>query len=200
MIAHLNGKIIDKSSTDVIIECGGVGYLVLTSVKTSEKLPGGGDAARIHTLLIPREDAMNLYGFYSREEKEIFLMLISVSGIGAKIALGILSAVTPEELQSMITKKDILSLKKLPGIGKKTAERIVVELKDKMLGVVAETSGIESVQGDILIRREAVSALTTLGYAASVAEKAVDRVYKGADGKKLSAEELIRKSLQFVMK
>lgn len=197
MIAELNGKIISKSSTEVIISCGGVGYMALISVKTSEKLPARGKDTRIHTLLIPRDDALNLYGFADTGEREAFKMLVSVSGIGAKIALGILSSLEIDELQEYVIGGNTAALSKLPGIGKKTAERIILELREKIqkLGAAAGIADTSK----LMAKEEAVSALVTLGYGRPHAEKAVGRALKDMDGAS-TAEELIKLSLKYAMK
>ena len=198
MIAILRGILIYKSTTDVIIDCGGVGYSVSISINTGEKLPEIGSEVKIFTLLIPREDSLNLYGFYEETEREAFKMLTSVSGVGAKIAMGILSSLPVESLQEYIFTGNLPALQKLPGIGKKTAERIVVELKDRIfkLGTfekfkVAGTSNV--------VRQEAIAALVTLGYNQQVADKAVKKAIEESAEKELTTDVIIRKSLKFAM-
>ncbi len=198
MIARLKGKLAQKGSTEVIIDCGGVGYLVFVSVNTSSQLPAEGEDVVLLTLLIPREDALQLFGFINDEEREAFKLLISISGIGPKIAMGVLSSLTVSDLQQYILSGNIVSLQKMPGIGKKTAERIHLELKDKIskLGI-----SDKSMPGGItnLIRSEAVSALIALGYSSAIAEKAVRKVYEGENSEGLTAENLIRKSLKIAV-
>ena len=135
MIAQLRGKLVFKSSTEAIIDCCGVGYSVLISVNTSDSLPSIGDDVLLYTLLVHREDAMLLFGFKDVSEREAFKMLTSVSGIGGKIALGILSSLTVSALQQFVLGSNLVALQKLPGIGKKTAERLVLELKDKIINI-----------------------------------------------------------------
>jgi holliday junction DNA helicase RuvA len=198
MIAQLNGTIISKTSTEVVVDCGGVGYLVFISVITSEHLPEISEKARIFTLLIPREDALQLFGFWSESEREAFKLLTSISGIGPKIALGILSSVSIKELQEYIFTGNIIALTKLPGIGKKTAERIILELRDRIskLGEIVE---IGETGSQNLIKQEAMSALITLGYNRLIAEKSVRRVIEENSGRVISAEEIIRKALKYAM-
>ncbi|MFP4528229.1 MAG: Holliday junction branch migration protein RuvA [Candidatus Kapaibacterium sp.] len=198
MIARLEGKLIEKSSTYAVVDCNGVGYMAMISVKTSEKLPGPGEKTVLMTHLIPREDALNLFGFYDATEREAFRMLITISGIGPKIALGILSAVTLDELAEYLLNGNIPALKKLPGIGLKTAERLHLELKDK-IGRVAAKSGIQIAEEKNYILREAVAALTTLGYPAGLAEKAAKNALKET-GEEVTAEDLIKTALRYAMK
>ncbi|MFP4369406.1 MAG: Holliday junction branch migration protein RuvA [Candidatus Kapaibacterium sp.] len=196
MIYSLTGKITKKDSTSVVIECGGVGYLVFTSVLTSGKLPPVSETAAILTHLLPREDSIQLYGFFDESERNLFLKLISISGVGAKIAIGILSSISVEELVSYILESNIPAMQKLPGIGKKTAERLIFELKDKMHGIIgADTLAA----GSNLIRQEAVAALVSLGYNRSKSEKSVERALK-EDKNIKDAEKLIKLALKFALK
>ena len=199
MIAQLRGTLISKTSTDAVIDCSGVGYIVFVSVNTSERLPAIGAQAFLHTLLIPREDAFLLYGFADVTEREAFKLLISISGIGPKIALAILSSLNVNELKEIIFRKNIIALQKLPGIGKKTAERIILELGDKISKLgdsVVSTAGYEP----NLIRQEAISALVTLGYSNLDAEKAIKKVLSDNSEKDLSAEQLIKVALKFALR
>ena len=197
MIAQLNGSLLSKNSTEVVVDCGGVGYIANISVNTSERLPEIGEQVKIYTLLIPREDALQLYGFWNEAEREAFKILISVSGVGPKIALGILSSVTVEELQKYILSNNLNALQKLPGIGKKTAERLALELRDKVLKLgIYDTSGLEAVPSTIA--QEALSALLTLGYSRLIADKAIRLALAEKDGE-INAEMLIKKSLKYAM-
>jgi holliday junction DNA helicase RuvA len=198
MIAQLRGKLIHKGSTEVIIDCGGVGYSALVSVNTSSIIGAEGTEVRIFTILIPREDSLTLYGFAEESEREAFRLITSISGIGPKIALGILSSLTVAELQEYLITNNLHALQKLPGIGKKTAERLQLELKDKIskLGVVRfrDETPVHS-----LIRQEAIAALVTLGYSPAIADKAVRRAVEEDSAALNNAELLIRKSLKFAM-
>ena len=178
MIAYLRGRLIARHPNQAVVETGGVGYDVMISVPTFLDLPplGGDVALHIHTHV--REDQLALYGFVKAEEKQLFEKLITVSGIGPKLAITILSGMAAHELGNAIRGNDVARLTKIPGIGRKTAERLVLELRDKLqvLGPEAPPSigALSSVQEDVL------SALVNLGYQRTVAEKAIASV--GKDG------------------
>jgi len=178
MIAYLRGRLISRHPGQAVVETGGVGYDVTISVPTFSGLPAlGGDVAlHIHTHV--REDQLALYGFLKTEEKQLFEKLITVSGIGPKLAITILSGIAAQELGNAIRGNDLARLTKIPGIGRKTAERLVLELRDKLqvLGqeIPASIPPLSSVQEDVL------SALVNLGYQRTVAEKALASV--GKDG------------------
>lgn len=198
MIAQLRGILLLKSSTEIVVDCNGVGYSAFVSINTSDNLPGQGEEVQIYTLLIPKEDALQLYAFSTIAEREAFKQLISISGIGPKTSLGILSSVSVESLQEYILSGNLVALAKLPGIGKKTAERIVLELRDKILKLgefVPQTTDTKQ----RLIKQEAVSALITLGYSQSIAEKAVRKVLSEDETKDISAEKLIKKALRYTI-
>lgn len=197
MIAHLRGKLVNKSSTEIVVDCGGVGYSAMVSVNTSDSLPPDGNDVMVYTLLIHREDAMQLFGFKDISEREAFKMLISVSGIGGRIALGILSSLTVASLQQFVLAGNLVALQKLPGIGRKTAERLILELKDKIINLgVVDTS--DTGISNIFIRQEAMAALITLGYNQLVADKAVKKAMSESDSE-LSAEKLIKSALKYAM-
>src|SRR6478752_1626116 len=176
MIAHLRGKLLAKHPNQAIVETGGVGYDVTISVPTFSQLPGvGGEVAlRIHTHV--REDALALYGFLRSSEKALFEKLITVSGIGPKLAITILSGMAADETVNAIRGNDIGRLTRIPGIGKKTAERMVLELRDKLppekAGEVATMPTLSAVEEDVL------SALMNLGYQRASAEKALSAITK----------------------
>jgi Holliday junction DNA helicase RuvA len=198
MIAQLNGKIISKNSTEIIIDCGGVGYLASIPVSTSERLPGAGESASIFTILIPKEDSLNLYGFATVDEREVFKLLIAVSGIGAKTAIAILSSISVSEFQDLIISGNYIALSKMPGIGKKTAERLTVELRDKISKVYLSEPGAKPELN--MIRFEAVSALTTLGYSRQAADAAIKSAIESMAANTITAENLIRVALKFAVK
>ncbi|MCL2039707.1 MAG: Holliday junction branch migration protein RuvA [Bacteroidetes bacterium] len=197
MISHLNGILISKTTTEAIIECNGVGYQINISLNTSNVLPNVNDKVFLHTLLIHREDAMQLYGFYDKSERSMFILLTSVSGIGPKFAIGILSSITVSDLKYAIEKGNILLLKKMPGIGPKTAERLLVELKDKISKIEIESAEMSISLDDTL--NDAISALVTLGYNRAVAEKAVRKTMTNAKDIKLPIEDIIRTALKYVL-
>jgi holliday junction DNA helicase RuvA len=197
LITNLNGILISKASTEAVVECAGVGYGISVSLNTAQKLPEIGEKVKIFTLLIPKEDSINLYGFWTEAEREAFKMLTSVSGVGAKIALAILSSLTLDELQSNIIIGNSAQLSKLPGIGKKTAERLIVDLKDK-IGKLAIPAG-DLPHSVNLVRQEAISALLTLGFNRLIADKAIKAAIDDFGQNQFNAEELIKKALKFAM-
>ena len=198
MIALLTGTVIAKTSTETIIDCNGVGYQVFTSVNTSEHIAEAGNKVKIFTLLIPKEDAIQLYGFWCESERDAFKMLISISGVGPKIALAVLSSLTVDDLQKYIISGNIHALQKLPGIGKKTAERIVLELKDKVIKLETESAGDGTISVN-LIAQEALSALITLGYSRLIAEKAVKSAIGEIKNDEMTAEIIIKTALKFAL-
>lgn len=173
MIAHLRGRLFAKTPNQAIVECGGVGYDVTISVATFSALPAEGAEAALHIHTHVREDQLALFGFAERDEKRLFEKLLTISGIGPKLAITVLSGISSDRLVGAIRSGDHASLTKIPGIGKKTAERVVLELKDKLddlavtLPAAAGTSHTPA--GD-----DALSALVNLGYARPVAQKAIE--------------------------
>jgi Holliday junction DNA helicase RuvA len=172
MIAHLRGKILVKHPNQVVVEAGGVGYDVVISVPTYSDLPNSGAEVALHIHTHVREDQISLYGFLHSAEKTLFEKLITVSGIGPKLAITILSGMAADEIGRAIRGNDLARLTKIPGIGKKTAERMVLELRDKLPeaaepGTPAAT--LSAVEEDVL------SALINLGYQRAAAEKAIGR-------------------------
>lgn len=194
MISFLHGKVIQKNPTNVVIEVNGIGYSVYISLQTFDKLPDINSTVKLHTILIPREDALLLFGFFDEKEKQLFELLISVSGIGPKVAQGILSRIVPNELVEFIAHSNILALTNIPGVGKKTAERLIVELKDKLAKLPQSIEQIALPGEDIRI--QAYHALITLGYQKQVAEKAIRIALSEIKEDELSVETLLKKSLQ----
>ncbi|MFA5512234.1 MAG: Holliday junction branch migration protein RuvA [Candidatus Kapaibacterium sp.] len=196
MISSLNGKLIYKNSTTLVVECGGVGYQLSVSLNTSDKFTQIGEVIFIFTVFQMRENEVNLYGFLSEQEREAFRILNSVSGIGAKTSLGILSSVSAETLAEYIVGENMSALQKLPGIGKKTAERLCFELKDKAFSLLGSSGGSnKELQGNTIIN-EAVSALISLGYSRSTAEKAVKSAQATSTGE-IKIENIIKSALKF---
>jgi len=206
MIAFIEGDLIECQLNLAIIQVGGIGYVVHIPLTTSEKLPALGKEIKLFTQAVYREDAQTLYGFADRESRDFFRMIVDkVSGIGPKIALNLLGSLSLPTLKTSIANGDVGMLSKAQGLGKKTAERIIVELKDKVLpkGSVAEplpisstgapTDDVESVN-DLGPYQDALSALLTLGYKATDADQAI-RKAADALGKGSTTEELIRKAL-----
>jgi len=188
MIGFLTGKIILSKPTKVILDVNGVGYIVGISINTFEKISGKENASLfIHTSV--KEDSISLYGFYTESEKEMFELLISVSGVGPKIALSLLSGIQTDDLKNAIQSSDISRIVAVPGIGRKTAERLVLELRTKVDQVKEEGT----IAIPLSIKSEAVSALSTLGYNSKIAENMVRNILQTQPG--LSLEELIKKAL-----
>ena len=181
MIASLRGIVVEKNASDAVLEVNGVGYRVHLSLLALARLPEEGQPARLRIRTVVREDAFDLYGFVTRAEEEMFLLLTSVSGVGPKNALNVLSGLELDTLVSSIARGDVARLTKIHGVGKKTAERLVLELKEKVK-LVALESGSEAVSApgsESPLRGDVVSALVNLGYKPQQAEKAAD----GATGR-----------------
>jgi holliday junction DNA helicase RuvA len=197
MIAHLSGQLLRKSTQSLIVDAGGIGYEVMVPLSTFYALPEEGERVNLHIHTHVREDALLLFGFHARLEKDLFLMLIGVSGIGPKLAVNILSGIGPGELQEAIARGDALRLQSIPGVGKKTAERIALELKDRALKSLGdrELSPV-SMQKDREeeLLDDALSALTNLGYHAKSARKALEIVCEGQSA--VTLEVLIREALK----
>jgi Holliday junction DNA helicase RuvA len=196
MIAHLRGRLLSKHPNQAIVEAAGVGYDVTISVPTFSDLPAAGGEVALHIHTHVREDALALYGFLRHSEKQIFEKLISVSGIGPKLAITILSGMPADEMASAIRGNDVAKLTRIPGIGKKTAERMVLELRDKLpkeaLGEPASLPVTSPVEEDVL------SALVNLGYQRAVAERVLATVSK--NGKGTSFDVMFRESLAMLSK
>lgn len=200
MFSYFKGKIIKKNNLIVILEVNNIAYEINSSLNTIDNLPEEGKDTKIFIHLIVREDSHSLYGFSSENELELFKGLIKVSGIGPKLALSILSGISPKKLYETIVNKSVEFLVKIPGVGKKTAERIIVELQGKFQKILSEkyanfselaiTSSIDTSDS----KQSAISALISLGYKPEQAEKTVSKVY--VEGEK--EDDLIRKSLQMI--
>jgi Holliday junction DNA helicase RuvA len=178
MIAHLRGKLISRHPNDVIVETMGVGYDVTISVPTFSELPPAGSEVALHIHTHVREDQIALYGFLRPEEKQLFEKLITVSGIGPKLAITILSGMPADEMSCAIRGNDLVRLTKIPGIGRKTAERMVLELRDKL--PLAGTDQVHVVPSLSATQEDVLSALVNLGYQKASAEKALGSVEKNA--------------------
>ena len=190
MIGSLRGRLAHKQPPQIIIECGGVGYEIETPMSTFFQLPETGAEVFLHTHLVVREDAQTLFGFSSEEEKTLFRSLLKVSGVGAKMALAILSGMTVADFRRTVTHDDTAMLVKVPGIGKKTAERLIVEMRDRIdqMGVDADSSRTAPADP----RNEAFDALISLGYRASE----IKRLLAKLDTAEKTAEDIIRLALR----
>lgn len=187
MIGYLTGKIISSKPTQIILDVNGVGYSVNISINTFEKIAEKESASLfIHTSV--KEDSITLFGFYTQSEKEMFELLISISGIGPKLALSILSGIVVDDLKHAISTGNVSRLIAIPGIGRKTAERVVLELKNKVDAIKDD-----GMMKHVSIKDEAVSALATLGYQKQIADKIVRDLL--AENPNIALEDLIRKSL-----
>jgi Holliday junction DNA helicase RuvA len=193
MFNHFEGKVAVKTPTYAVIDCAGVGYLLNISLNTYSKIPDSG-SFRLLSHLAVREDAMVLYGFADEEEREVFRHLISVSGVGAGTARMILSSMTPAEVVSAIHSGNVAALKSIKGIGEKSAQRIIVDLKGKF-GKDVAFNPLQFPGVDNKFREEALSALIALGFARAMAEKAIDKSLK-SEGNVVSVEHLIKLSLK----
>lgn len=189
MLHHLRGTLVAKTPTHVVVECGGLGYLIQISLTTFGHLPEGGE---VKLLLHPvyREDAQLLFGFASELEREVFLMLNSVSGVGASTARVILSTLRPEEALSVVANGDSGSLQRIKGIGAKTAQRIVVDVRDKAVKLGASSP---LAAGGSSARSEALEALLVLGFARPAVEKALSAL--AAEAADANVEDLIKRAL-----
>ncbi|MBI1796129.1 MAG: Holliday junction branch migration protein RuvA [Candidatus Eisenbacteria bacterium] len=200
MIASLRGTLAEKGAGDCVVEAGGVGYRVQVSTHTAAALPDPGTPVFLLTHQVVREDALMLFGFADAEERRLFELLITVSGVGPKVALAVLSGLKPQALARAIRDENLAGLVAIPGVGRKTAERLVVELRDK-LDVLAAAGGAPAAPAagarGVLPRSErfddAVAALVRLGYSAAQAQDVVRRVAEDGDG--ASLEDLVRRAL-----
>lgn len=186
MIGYLNGNIISIKPTKLILDVNGVGYSVNISINTFENITDK-KSVSLHVYTSVKEDSISLFGFYSETEKEMFELLIGVSGIGPKLALSVLSGIQVEELREAIEAGNVSRIVAIPGVGKKTAERVILELRSKMDNIKERKAIPYS------IKQEAVSALTTLGYNYKLAENAVREILNSSNN--IPLEELIKKAL-----
>lgn len=194
MIAYLKGKLVHKEPTLVQIEVNGVGYQVSISLNTFSEIKDREDL-KIFTYLHVREDAHILYGFVSEAEKQMFLQLISVNGVGPNTALVVLSYLPPTDLRSAIVREDAAALQAVKGIGGKTAQRIILELKDKLKKDLGDEEPGKTGMVHNTVRREALTALVTLGISKPAAEKSIDSILKRM-GTSVSLEELVKQALK----
>jgi Holliday junction DNA helicase RuvA len=193
MIASLRGRLTLKQAPTIIIECHGVGYEVETPMSTFLELPPTGDELFLFTHMVVREDSQTLFGFATEEERALFRMLLKISGVGAKMGLAVLSSMSVDGFRRCVEYEDAASLVRVPGIGKKTAERLIIEMRDRIDAPSAQT-GATKVQVDAGAKSEAVDALISLGYKPREVQKLIGEL--DIDGK--SAEDIIRLALRQV--
>jgi Holliday junction DNA helicase RuvA len=199
MIARLSGILIQKSVSQCVVDVHGTGYRVIVPLSTFYELPEAGCnvVLQIHTHV--REDAISLYGFYTDEEREVFKLMISVGGIGPKLAVNILSGISAGEWIRAIAAEDLKRLTGIPGIGRKTAERMILELKDKAVNLGRDVAPVEdvAVRTGEQAREDALSALVNLGYKGSSARDAVEQIMKEAP-ESLSLDRILKKALRLL--
>ena len=191
MITQIRGRLVEKNPTYVVVDCSGVGYLLHVSLQTFSSLPNE-ENIRLYTHLSIREDAHTLYGFITKTEREVFKLLISVSGVGPSIARTMLSSMSSEEVQNAIASDNVALIQSVKGIGAKTAQRVIVDLKDKIL----KTFDVDEVSltSNNTNKEEALSALEVLGFPRKLSEKVIIRLLK--DAPEESVESLIKKALK----
>lgn len=191
MIAHIKGRLVEKLPTEVIIDCNGVGYQVNISLHTFSLLPDS-ETIKLFTFLQVKEDSHTLFGFVEKAERELFRLLLSVSGVGAGTARTMLSSLDPKQIIQAIASGDVVTIQSIKGIGSKTAQRVILDLKDKVLKLY----GLEevSVEGYNTNKDEALSALEVLGFNKKLAEKAVEKIVKENPG--ANVETIIKQALK----
>ena len=202
MISYVKGELAAIEEQKAVIDVGGIGYGVYMPQQSMARLPEIGSTVKLHTYLNVKEDAMQLYGFFSREDLEMFRMLLGVNGIGPKAALGILSGLSADELRFAVLSEDTAAISKAPGVGKKTAQKLILELKDKLdledafekklSGAAGQNSGKPANTA----AEEAVQALTALGYSGTEALQAVRKVEAAPE---MDAEEILKAALKFML-
>jgi len=198
VISRLTGKLLACDVTGVVLDVGGVGYAVDVPVSTFDRLPRVGEPVALHTYLAVREDSLTLYGFATLPERALFLLLLTVSGVGPRTALNVLSCMPVSAFCTAVADGDVKALTRINGIGKRSAERLIVELRDRVADIAPETGVGRPAGGPGAVPREAVdavAALETLGFKGDAARKAVQTVCATATPGTLSVENLIRKAL-----
>ena len=191
MITHIRGKLVEKNPTYAIIECNGVGYFLHISLNTFSKIPDS-EAVLLFTHLSIREDAHTLFGFADKTEREIFKLLISVSGVGPSIARTMLSSMTTEQIQQAIASEDIPAIQSVKGIGAKTAQRVIIDLKDKILKTYELRE--DSINTNNTIKEEALSALEVLGFNRRQVDKVIQKIIQ--ESPNISLENIIKQALK----
>jgi len=193
MITHIRGKLIEKNPTFAIIECNGIGYFLNISLHTYSKIPDS-EAVKLYTYLSIKEDSHTLFGFSDKVEREIFKLLISVSGVGTSIARTMLSSMDPEQIQHAIASEDVATIQSVKGIGAKTAQRVIIDLRDKIVKTYQLSE--DSIQPDNTIKEEALSALEVLGFSRKQVEKLVQKIVQETPDTTL--ENIIKKALKIL--
>ncbi len=203
MIAYLKGKLLEKEANTVIVETGGVGYEATIPLSTFYELGEAGEEIELRIYTYVREDALQLFGFRTLRERSLFLKLITVSGIGPKLAITMLSGMSADEIIVAVRTDNLARLTSIPGVGKKTAERLVIELRDKLNEIssatIEERAAASNAPASVdAVYDDALSALINLGYQRNAAEKSLKQAVQ--DGTEMSVQKLLRKSLQLLAK
>ena len=196
MITYVKGELNDINGNSIVVECFGIGYEIMVPASIADRLPSVGDQVKIYTYQYVREDTLDLYGFLTKDDLNIFKLLITVNGIGPKGALNILSAISPDELRIAVISDDVKTIQKAPGIGGKTAQKLIIELKDKLSLEDVITHGMETenrVPASDPARNEAIEALVALGYTSAEALRAVKSV---EDSDSMDSEALLKAALK----
>jgi Holliday junction DNA helicase RuvA len=197
MIAHIQGSLYFKSPEHLIIDVDGIGYQVHVPLTTFYELPDVGNTVALHIHTHVREDALQLYGFQAQEEKALFIRLMGVAGIGPRLAVNILSGISPAELAESLLQGDLARLISIPGVGRKTAERIMVEMRDKLPALAADRDialSVKNAAAEAVIE-DAISALINLGYKKGLAQRAIDQAQQRLQGE-INLERLLKESLR----
>ena len=201
MIAHLSGKLLYKSAESLTVDVGGVGYEVFAPLTTFYALPDEGAMISLLIYTYVKEDAIKLFGFLTPAEKKLFIKLIGVSGVGPKLGLNILSGMETNDLARAIRSGDIVRMNAIPGVGKKTAERLILELRDKLdYTMLPEEEAPQVAAGDKSVEDDTLSALVNLGYKSADVEKVLARLRQENDDRQWTVEELIKQSLKIMSK
>ena len=200
MIALISGKIVHKGISHVIVDVHGVGYRIFIPLTTFYELPEAGQVITLHVHTNVKQDAINLFGFYTVQERDLFQLMISVSGIGPKMSMNILSGISAQELLRAISGGNVGKLVNIPGVGKKMAERLILELKEKVIKkmMLEETPAADDQHqaGEIIIE-DALSALVNLGYKSNIAKDALDKVLQASE-EELGMDQLLKKTLKIL--
>jgi len=191
MITHIRGRLIEKNPTFAIIECNGIGYFLHISLHTYSKIPDS-EAVKLYTYLSVKEDSHTLFGFADKVEREIFKLLISVSGVGNSIARTMLSSMTPEQIQHAIASEDVATIQSVKGIGAKTAQRVIIDLRDKIVKTYQLSE--DSVQSNNTIKEESLSALEVLGYSRKQVDRLVHKIIQETPD--ITLENIIKQALK----
>jgi Holliday junction DNA helicase RuvA len=200
MIALISGKIAYKGISHIVVDAQGVGYRIFIPLTTFYELPEAGHLITLHIHTHVKQDAINLFGFYTVRERDLFQLMLSVSGIGPKMSMNILSGISVQELLRAISNGDVGKLCSIPGLGKKTAERLILELKEKVLKKMA-AEAIPAIDNqeriNELIREDVLSALVNLGYKSNIAQSALDKVLQ-VSAKEMPMEQILKKTLKII--